>query len=84
MTPKDETTKRKGTIMDIIKHEKELRKEGNEDETIEKLLEEEFGEKRMEKAKASKTWMRCHNDSHQNNEKKTPKALLNLHKKMNQ
>ena len=66
---KDEQPKRKGTIMDIIKHEKELRKEGIEDEAIGKLLEEEFGEKKMDKVKSSKTWMRYHNSTTQNNSK---------------
>ena len=41
----DEEPKRKGTIMEILKREKELRKEGNEDESIDELLEKEFGKK---------------------------------------
>ena len=58
----DEEPKRKGTIMEILKREKELRKEGNEDEAIDELLEKEFGKKRLEKVKTSKTWMKHHNN----------------------
>ena len=65
--------KSKGTIMDILKREKELRKEGTEDEAIGKLLEEEFGKTKMKKAKESKTWMRYHQDKNQNSNKKNPK-----------
>ena len=72
---KDEEPKRKGTIMDILKRERELRKEGIEDEAIDELLKEEFGEKKMEKAKESKTWKRHHNDKHQNNGKKIPNII---------
>ncbi len=61
----DEEPKRKGTITDILKHERELRKEGIEDEAIDELLEKEFGEKRLEKVKASKTWKKHHIDNPQ-------------------
>ena len=65
--------RQKGTIMDILKREKELRKEGTEDEAIGKLLTEEFGEKKMKKVKESKTWMRYHKDKNQKSDKKNPK-----------
>ena len=61
----DEKPKRKGTITDILKRERELRKEGIENEAIDELLEKEFGETRLEKVKASKTWKKHHIDNPQ-------------------
>ncbi|WP_299291852.1 hypothetical protein [Nitrosopumilus sp.] len=60
-----EEPKRKGTIMEILKRERELRKEGNENEAIDELLEKEFGKKRLEKVKTSKTWIKHHVDTPQ-------------------
>ena len=71
---KDEEPKRKGTIMDILKRERELRKEGIEVEAIDELLQKEFGEKRLEKVKTSKTWKKHHNDIQQVDESIAIKA----------
>ena len=57
-TPKDdeETPKKKSSIKDIINREKELIESGVEDEELLDLLEEEFGEERMDKAQETKSW----------------------------
>ena len=56
-TPKDdEEPKKKSSIKDIINREKELIESGVEDEELLDLLEEEFGEERMDKAQETKSW----------------------------
>jgi len=52
----DEEPKKKSSIKDIINREKELIESGVEDEELLDLLEEEFGEERMEKAQETKSW----------------------------
>ena len=52
---KDES-KRKGTVKDIIKLEHELLDQGVDDDEIRQLLEDEFGEERIDKAEETKTW----------------------------
>ena len=56
----DETPKRSGTVKDIIKRERELVDSGVPDEELEEILEDEFGEKKVEKAKETKTWKKGH------------------------
>ena len=58
-TPKEESNeepKKKSSIKDIINREKELIDSGVEDEELLDLLEEEFGEERMDKAQETKSW----------------------------
>ena len=52
----DEEPKKKSSIKDIINREKELIESGIEDEELLDLLEEEFGEERMDKAQETKSW----------------------------
>ncbi|MBT5224490.1 MAG: hypothetical protein HOM19_03560, partial [Candidatus Marinimicrobia bacterium] len=52
----DEEPKKKRSIKDIINREKELIESGVEDEELLDLLEEEFGEERMDKAQETKSW----------------------------
>ena len=52
----DEEPKKKSSIKDIINREKELIESGVEDEELLDLLEEEFGEERMDKAQETKSW----------------------------
>ena len=52
----DETPKNKGTVKDIINREKELIESGVDDEELLDLLEEEFGEDKMDKAQETKSW----------------------------
>ena len=52
----DEEPKKKSSIKDIINREKELIESGIEDEELLDLLEEEFGEERMERAQETKSW----------------------------
>ena len=47
---------RKGTVKDIIKREHELIDNGIPEEEVHQLLEDEFGEERIEKAEETKTW----------------------------
>ena len=54
--PKEDKPKKKRSIKDIINREKELIESGVEDEELLDLLEEEFGEERMEKAQETKSW----------------------------
>ena len=54
--PMDETPKNKGTVKDIINREKELIESGVDDEELLDLLEEEFGEDKMDKAQETKSW----------------------------
>ena len=57
--PKEESNeepKKKSSIKDIINREKELIESGVEDEELLDLLEEEFGEERMDKAQETKSW----------------------------
>ena len=57
--PKEESNeepKKKSSIKDIINREKELIDSGVEDEELLDLLEEEFGEERMDKAQETKSW----------------------------
>jgi len=56
----EEAPKRSGTVKDIIKRERELVDSGVPDEELEEILEDEFGEKKVEKAKETKTWKRGH------------------------
>ncbi len=54
----DNTPKRKGTVKDIIEREHELLDKGEmSDDEIHQLLEDEFGEDRIEKAEETKTWI---------------------------
>ena len=55
-TPMDETPKNKGTVKDIINREKELIESGVDEEELLDLLEEEFGEDKMDKAQETKSW----------------------------
>ena len=52
----DKEPKKKSSIKDIINREKELIESGVEDEELLDLLEEEFGEERMDKAQETKSW----------------------------
>jgi len=54
--PMDETPKNKGTVKDIINREKELIESGVDEEELLDLLEEEFGEDKMDKAQETKSW----------------------------
>ena len=53
--PIDETSN-KGTVKDIINREKELIESGVEEEELLDLLEEEFGEDKVDKAQETKSW----------------------------
>ena len=52
----DMKQKKKGTVKDIINREKELIESGIDEEELLDLLEEEFGEERMDKAQETKSW----------------------------
>jgi len=56
----DEAPKRKGSVKDIIQREHELLDSGVDEDEIHQLLEDEFGEERIEKAEETKTWKRYH------------------------
>ena len=53
--PIDETSN-KGTVKDIINREKELIESGVEEEELLDLLEEEFGEDKVDKVQETKSW----------------------------
>ena len=52
----DEQPKRKGSVKDIIKREHELIDSGIPEEEVHGMLEDEFGEDRIDKAEETKTW----------------------------
>ena len=47
---------KKGTVKDIIKREHELLDQDTDEEEVHKILEEEFGKERMDKAQETKSW----------------------------
>lgn len=54
--------KRKATVSDIINRERELLQKGVPEEEISDLLEQEFGDKRFNNAKETKTWRKAHGE----------------------
>jgi hypothetical protein len=54
--------KRKATVKDIIKREHDLLEKGVPEEEIDDLLEQEFGDKRFNSAKETKTWRKAHGE----------------------
>ena len=52
----EEAPKRKGSVKDIIKREHELIDQGVNEEEVHNILEDEFGEERIEKAEETKIW----------------------------
>ena len=54
--------RRKATVKDIIKREHDLLEKGVPEEEIDDLLEQEFGDKRFNSAKETKTWRKAHGE----------------------
>jgi topoisomerase-4 subunit A len=54
--------RRKATVKDIIKREHDLLEKGVPEEEIHDLLEQEFGDKRFNSAKETKTWRKAHGE----------------------